>query len=790
MQENGQTDVYRCGMHTISPATRRLYRDGCKVDIEAKVFDLILLLIENRERALGKQEVITALWGHRPITDAALSQLLHKARRALDDDGEQQSVIRTVYGRGLQWVAPVSVLDAEARSTSEAPPLIPTAVTQMAPGLMHAPPQRRRRQRATWIGLAALLLVSVMSFWFIRRSYAPPAPPPPRIALLPLHNESGDAALDWTERGLPGLMANLLGSTRGIDVVDPLQIGRIANYVPPKGRSEVDHMRFVTGASIVVGGELRKMADHLYELSLHIETAAHKSATTITLTGADPGTLGVNAVARLRHALQLDPAEPKAPAISPRDAYLAQTYARGIDLAMHGDWLNAKPYFLLVAKGDPDFPSARLHLGQAQINTDQFSEGDATLQALLAQARAGNDASMVAQTLLQLGNLAFNQHQHAKALGELEEAASFAARTDTLDLQAAIALKTADTAARLKRLPLAQSELQRARDLIAQHGLHRMDADLHNGEAFLAAARGDLPGKEKADRAALAASEAIGNQHNALGDTYNIALDLMQQDRAIEALPLFASLYQRSQQQGDSWLIFASGDQQARILLDAGLAERVAPMAKQLRELGIQQHNAVWQALALMLSAGQTWYDGNAAAALDYCRQAAALVDGQQDPALLIAIWESQAAAALQADPTSVAALAKQADALIAGQKKPATFGYIQHLIHAVAAAATGQSADAVKALKTAAATPTADDPEHNDLRYIGLVVALHLRAPAAADVALAGYDPAHDNHADNLRLYRQWSTRRNDAASQARASARIEQLRSTTLAALAAPAP
>lgn len=790
MQENGQGAVYQCGCHTISPATRRLHRDGQKVDIEAKVFDLILLLLENRDRALGKQEVITALWGHRPITDAALSQLLHKARRALDDDGEQQSVIRTVYGRGLQWVAPVSVVDTEAPGTSEAPPLIPATVPQAVPEPMPAPPRGRRRQRSIWLGVAALILVGVMSFWFIRRSYAPPTPPPPRIALLPLHNDSGDAALDWTERGLPGLMANLLGNTRGIDVVDPLQIGRIVDYVPPKGRSEAEHMRFVTGAGVVVGGELHKVADHLYELSLHIDTAAHKSATTITLTGADPGTLGVNAVARLRHALQLDSAVPTAPAISPRDAYLAQTYARGIDLAMHGDWPNAKPYFLLVAKGDPDFPSARLHLGQAQINTDQLSEGGATLQALLVQARAGKDASMVARTLLQLGNLALIQHRHDEALGNLQEAASFAARTGAADLQAAIALKTVNTAARLKRTPLAQSELQRARELIAQHGLHQMDGDLHNSEAFLASARGDLVGKEKADRAALAASEAIGNQHNALGDTYNVALDLMQQDRAIEALPLFASLYQRSQQQGDSWLIFASGDQQARILLDAGLAERVAPMAQQLHELGIQQHNAVWQALALMLSAGQTWYDGNAAAALDYCRKAAALVDGQQDPALLLAIQESQAAAALQADPASVAALARQVDALIAVQKDPATFGYIQQLIHAVVAAAAGQPADAVKALKAAAATPTADDPQHNDLRYIGLVVALHLHAPAAAEVALAGYDPAHDSHADNLRLYRQWSTQRNDAAGQARASTRIEQLRSTTLAALAKPVP
>jgi DNA-binding winged helix-turn-helix (wHTH) protein len=776
MQENGQVAVYHCGVHTISPATRRLHRDGCKVDIEAKVFDLILLLLENRGRALGKQEVITALWGHRPITDAALSQLLHKARRALDDDGERQAVIRTVYGRGLQWVAPVEMVEEETSAATD-------DIADEAPAPAPSSPRRYRG----WLGFAALVVLGALSLWLIPRGMAPPVPPPPRVALLPIDNDTGDAALDWTARGLPGLMANLLGAAPGIDVVDPLQVSRIVDYVPPKGRSETEQLRFVTGASILVGGDLHRLADHLYELSLHIDTGAGKTGTTLTLRGSDPGTLGVNAVPRMRRALKLDGRAPAAPAATPRDAYLAQTYARGIDLAMHGDWANAKPYFLLVAKGDPDFPSARLRLGQAQINTDQLSEGGATLRALLAQARANKDATMAAQTLLQLGNLAFNQHDHAEALADLQEAASFAAQAGTPDLQADIALRTVNTAGRLQRTPLARSELQHARELITQNGLHRRDADLHNSEAFLAGARGDLAGKEKADRAALAASEAVGNERNALGDTYNVALDLMQQDRAIEALPLFASLYRRSQQQGDSWLTFASGDQQARILLDAGLVERVAPLAQQLRDLGSSQHNAVWQALALMLSAGQHWYEGHAAAALDDCRQAAALVDGKQDPALLLAIWESQAAAALQADPGSVAALATQADALATAQKDPAAFGYTRQLIRAVAAAADNRPEDAVNALKAAAATPTADDPQHNDLHFMGLVVAGHLHSTAAADIALAGFDPARDNHADLLRLYRDWATGRDDAG-HARAAARLEQLRGTTLAALAAP--
>ena len=133
--------AWQCGEYTIVPASRRLLRDGQPVDLEAKVFDLILLLVENRDRAVGRQEVIATLWGHRPITDAALSQLLYKARRAFEDDGDRQAVIRTVYGRGLQWIAPVTA------AVPPAPALLPASDTPAPAATVHRP-------RRLWLGMA------------------------------------------------------------------------------------------------------------------------------------------------------------------------------------------------------------------------------------------------------------------------------------------------------------------------------------------------------------------------------------------------------------------------------------------------------------------------------------------------------------------------------------------------------------------------------------------------------------------------------------------------------------
>ena len=116
---------WRCRDFVVEPAQRRLLRDGVEIKVEDRVFDLIVLLLQHRDRALDRREIIDTLWGSRPVSDATLRQLVHKARRTLDDDGEHQSMIRTLYGRSLQWVAPVEL---ETVAATEAERVLPSAV--------------------------------------------------------------------------------------------------------------------------------------------------------------------------------------------------------------------------------------------------------------------------------------------------------------------------------------------------------------------------------------------------------------------------------------------------------------------------------------------------------------------------------------------------------------------------------------------------------------------------------------------------------------------------------------
>jgi pimeloyl-ACP methyl ester carboxylesterase len=91
------------------------------IRIEPQVFDVLTQLVSNRERLVTKEELFDTVWGGRFVGEAALTSRIKAARRALGDDGETQSFIRTVRGRGYQFVG--SVVEPEAAPPPEpAPP--------------------------------------------------------------------------------------------------------------------------------------------------------------------------------------------------------------------------------------------------------------------------------------------------------------------------------------------------------------------------------------------------------------------------------------------------------------------------------------------------------------------------------------------------------------------------------------------------------------------------------------------------------------------------------------------
>lgn len=88
-------------------AGRELRRAGARSPVEPKVFDLLVLLLENRDRVVPKGEIQDRLWPGVVVTEASLDRTVMKARRAVGDDARSQKAIRTVPRRGYRFVAPL-----------------------------------------------------------------------------------------------------------------------------------------------------------------------------------------------------------------------------------------------------------------------------------------------------------------------------------------------------------------------------------------------------------------------------------------------------------------------------------------------------------------------------------------------------------------------------------------------------------------------------------------------------------------------------------------------------------
>lgn len=87
----------------------QLSRRGDPVRLEPQVLSLLIHLVRNRGRMVTKDELVSAVWLGRAVSDASISSRVRSARQAVDDDGARQVVIRTVHGQGFRFLPEVGI---------------------------------------------------------------------------------------------------------------------------------------------------------------------------------------------------------------------------------------------------------------------------------------------------------------------------------------------------------------------------------------------------------------------------------------------------------------------------------------------------------------------------------------------------------------------------------------------------------------------------------------------------------------------------------------------------------
>ena len=242
--------LFSFGPFRIDAVKRLLLRDGKTVGLTPKAFDTLLVLVQNRERVLEKDELMDLLWPDSHVEEANLALNISVLRKALDERPSEHRYIVTIPGKGYRFVAPVTelgpnvtTLEAGAHAgqpiETEKPPNQPQAISEGG-----QPPALVALWRSNWrILLVALSVAGVAVLTVIltrdRRSAPGARPSVESIAVLPfrcLGMEDDDEYLGF---GIADAIITRLGNARQTTVrpssavikytamkVDPAAAGR------------------------------------------------------------------------------------------------------------------------------------------------------------------------------------------------------------------------------------------------------------------------------------------------------------------------------------------------------------------------------------------------------------------------------------------------------------------------------------------------------------------------------------------------------------------------------------
>jgi len=207
---------YRFGEFVLDPAVRELSRAGHRLPLPLKSLECLVYLVANRERAVGRDELVSAVWGRADVSDTVITQTMRRARKALDDAGDRQTMIRTVPGFGYRWVAEVEELDpaAPAVTSTYAPEAIADVESADAPAPVavaiepEAGSVSRRRRISRWLIVLAVAAVVVL-LGFVAARIMRPAPSSTastaaaqmRATVLPVRVAEEEADASWVRLG-------------------------------------------------------------------------------------------------------------------------------------------------------------------------------------------------------------------------------------------------------------------------------------------------------------------------------------------------------------------------------------------------------------------------------------------------------------------------------------------------------------------------------------------------------------------------------------------------------------
>ena len=152
-----EAGTYTFGGVCVDRRRMTVERDGVSVSVEPKALDVLMYLIDHRDRLVTKDELLDAVWKDTFVTPNALTRVIAQLRKALGDDAQESRMIETASKRGYRFIAPIAE-DAGGGSSMPGPAV---DGTDGASGMPARAPRSRPILRSA-LGLTALAIIIVV----------------------------------------------------------------------------------------------------------------------------------------------------------------------------------------------------------------------------------------------------------------------------------------------------------------------------------------------------------------------------------------------------------------------------------------------------------------------------------------------------------------------------------------------------------------------------------------------------------------------------------------------------
>ncbi|GGY60962.1 hypothetical protein GCM10011613_00350 [Cellvibrio zantedeschiae] len=164
---------YKIGDWLLNAHSNQLTKDGRSVELEYRLMNLLVFLLENRDRVLAKDEILRAVWPKKVVNDDSVAVAISQLRKALEDNPRAPTYIKTIPGVGYQFIHQDQIDIPVANSTVEA-----------------SEPAKVVRPIKTYAAVAGLMMCLGMFAVLIytRETAKPLAPMPKESPVSPTHN--------------------------------------------------------------------------------------------------------------------------------------------------------------------------------------------------------------------------------------------------------------------------------------------------------------------------------------------------------------------------------------------------------------------------------------------------------------------------------------------------------------------------------------------------------------------------------------------------------------------------